>query len=162
MNQWVYAGFWWKCESYKLPCTFLLRDGSSCHTCFWCLVVTQTVPISLYMDICIFNFKVRPQCLWSPRLNIVRSSWAVSSFSLLSERQVEQRGGGAGGRDNAQSWINHPSTFDPYEAGGCFCTSAPPPHPHPHLIHFLLYMTGQSGSISSALDDWDQHPGTQK
>lgn len=60
----------------------------------WCHVVTQTVPISLYMDICIFNFKVRPQCLWSLRLNIVSFSSAVSSFSFLSERQVDQRGGG--------------------------------------------------------------------
>jgi len=41
----------------------------------------QTEIIPLYMDICIFNFKVRPQFLRSPMLNIVNASRAVSSFS---------------------------------------------------------------------------------
>ncbi len=111
-------------ETETTVCTFFCPVSQ--QTCFWCLVVTQTMPISLYMDICIFNFKVTPQCVWSLRLNIIRSSWAVSNFSLLSERQVEQRGGGRGRRDNTQSWINHLSTFDPNEEGGCFWTSVLP------------------------------------
>ena len=99
------------------------------------------------MDICIFNFKVIPQHLRSQGLNIVHSSWAVSSFSLLSERQVERRGR----RDNTQSWINHPSTFDPNGAGGCFCTScAAPPTPSslrgpcaPPSVSFIFSSTWQ-------------------